>query len=204
MKRIAGQVHGHMVIQYRAKMRGRVYLQYLLLEPLRKQPVWGACAVWFLGSSPACIVSGICAGFVHCNYFFLSFSAFQVTVAVSARTPLTVVSRLDRLYRASVAIRCIDGLYETLTHMYSDQESSKVLRLTRKVAAVFSKGKRFADSAELEELKQLRADAQARLVTAACSGLVVVDCFCGYWNRSRNRCCTATPFNIENSRRGKR
>ena len=44
--------------------------------------------------------------------------------------------------------------------MYSDQEPSKVLLLTEKVASVFAKGKRFADSAELEELKQLKADAQ--------------------------------------------
>ena len=56
--------------------------------------------------------------------------------------------------------RCVDGLLATLTQMYSDQEPSKVLLLTEKVASVFAKGKRFADSAELEELKQLKADAQ--------------------------------------------
>lgn len=37
-----------------------------------------------------------------------------------------------------------------------------MLELTHKVAAVFARGKRFADSAELEELKQLRADAEVR------------------------------------------
>lgn len=171
----------------------------LLLEPLRKQPVRGACAVWVFGSSSACttttVVSGICAGLVL-SILFSSFPAFQVPATMSARTPLTVVSHLDRLYPASVAVSCIDGLYETLTHMYSDQESSKVLRLTRKVAAVFSKGKRFADSAELEELKQLRADAQARLVAAVCSGLVFIDYFCDYWYRSQKRCCTAIRFKI--------
>lgn len=59
--------------------------------------------------------------------------------------------------------RCVDGLFEALTQIYNDQESSNVLRLTQKVAAVFAKGNRFADGVELEELKQLRADAQASL-----------------------------------------
>ncbi len=57
--------------------------------------------------------------------------------------------------------RCVDGLMEALAQIYNDQEKSKVLRLTEKVAAVFAKGNRFADHIELEELKQLRADAQA-------------------------------------------
>lgn len=57
--------------------------------------------------------------------------------------------------------RCVDGLLEALTQIYNDQEKSNVLRLTEKVAAVFAKGNRFADHVELEELKQLRADAQA-------------------------------------------
>ncbi|CAM9235935.1 unnamed protein product, partial [Scytosiphon promiscuus] len=57
--------------------------------------------------------------------------------------------------------RCVDGLLGTLTQIYNDQESSSVLQLTRKVAAVFAKGNRFADNVELEELKQLKADAQA-------------------------------------------
>ncbi|CAM9426603.1 unnamed protein product [Ectocarpus sp. 4 AP-2014] len=56
--------------------------------------------------------------------------------------------------------RCVDGLFETLTQIYNDQESSKVRRLTRRVADVFAKGSRFASAKELEELKQLRADAQ--------------------------------------------
>ena len=54
----------------------------------------------------------------------------------------------------------MDGLFEALRHLYSDQESSKVLALTQKVAAVFGRGKRFAEGNELEELKQLRADAE--------------------------------------------
>ncbi|CBJ28739.1 Hypothetical leucine rich repeat protein [Ectocarpus siliculosus] len=56
--------------------------------------------------------------------------------------------------------RCVDGLFETLTQIYNDQESSKVRRLTQRVADVFAKGSRFADAKELEELKQLKADAQ--------------------------------------------
>eukprot|EP00752_Nemacystus_decipiens_P010102 g9003.t1 len=56
--------------------------------------------------------------------------------------------------------RCVDGLFEALSQIYNDQESPSVLSLTKKVAAVFAKGNRFADGAELEELKQLRADAQ--------------------------------------------
>ncbi|CAB1100514.1 unnamed protein product [Ectocarpus sp. CCAP 1310/34] len=56
--------------------------------------------------------------------------------------------------------RCVDGLFETLTQIYNDQESSKVRRLTQRVAEVFAKGSRFADAKELEELKQLKADAQ--------------------------------------------
>lgn len=55
----------------------------------------------------------------------------------------------------------MDGLFETLTQIYNDQESSIVGRLTHSVAAVFAKGSRFADNVELEELKQLKADAQA-------------------------------------------
>lgn len=58
----------------------------------------------------------------------------------------------------------MDGLFEALTQIYNDQESSKVLRLTQKVASVFAKGSRFADTVELEELKQLKADAQASRV----------------------------------------
>lgn len=63
-----------------------------------------------------------------------------------------------------ISSRCVDGLFEALSQIYNDQESSSVLRLTQKVAAVFAKGNRFADGAELEELKQLRADAQASLL----------------------------------------
>ena len=54
----------------------------------------------------------------------------------------------------------MDGLFEALRHLYSGQESSKVLDLTQKVAAVFGRGKRFAEGNELEELKQLRTDAE--------------------------------------------
>lgn len=57
--------------------------------------------------------------------------------------------------------RCVDGLSAALSQIYIDQEPSKVLDLTQKVATVFAKGNRFADGVELEELKQLRADAQA-------------------------------------------
>ncbi|CAN0008701.1 unnamed protein product, partial [Ascophyllum nodosum] len=56
--------------------------------------------------------------------------------------------------------RCVDGLFEALRHLYSDQESSKVLALAQKVAAVSGRGKRFAEGNELEELKHLRADAE--------------------------------------------
>lgn len=55
----------------------------------------------------------------------------------------------------------MDGLLGALTQIYNDQESASVLQLTQKVAAVFAKGNRFADSVELEALKQLKADAQA-------------------------------------------
>lgn len=57
--------------------------------------------------------------------------------------------------------RCVHGLFEALTQIYNDQESSTILGLTTSVAAVFAKGSRFADNVELEELKQLKADAQA-------------------------------------------
>ena len=56
--------------------------------------------------------------------------------------------------------------------MYSDQEPSKVALLAGKVAAVFAKGKRFADSAELEELKQLKAEAQASVFSSLSVRLV--------------------------------
>ena len=69
--------------------------------------------------------------------------------------------------------RCVDGLFEALSQIYTDQESSSVLRLTQKVAAVFAKGNRFADGAELEELKQIRADAQARLKSPTLSVRVI-------------------------------
>lgn len=69
----------------------------------------------------------------------------------------------------SIPFRCVDGLFEALSQIYNDQESSNVLRLTQKVAAVFGEGNRFADGVELEELKQLRADAQASLDPICCS-----------------------------------
>lgn len=56
--------------------------------------------------------------------------------------------------------RCVDGLFEALTHMYNDQDVSQVRKLTETVAAVFAKGKRFPDRAELEDLKQLKSDVQ--------------------------------------------
>lgn len=76
---------------------------------------------------------------------------------------LTQVSPLKRgcVRQNDEMRRCVDGLLETLTQIYNDQETSSVLQLTQKVAAVFAKGNRFADTAELEELKQLKADAQA-------------------------------------------
>lgn len=58
--------------------------------------------------------------------------------------------------------RCVDELFEALAQMYNDQEASHVLKLAGRVAAVFAKGKRFADSIELEELKQLKSDVQVR------------------------------------------
>eukprot|EP00904_Undaria_pinnatifida_P013966 jgi/Undpi1/96/HiC_scaffold_1.g00096.m1 len=70
--------------------------------------------------------------------------------------------------------RCVDGLLATLAQMYSDQEPSKVALLAGKVAAVFAKGKRFADSAELEELKQLKAEAQASVFSSLSVRLVSV------------------------------
>ena len=57
--------------------------------------------------------------------------------------------------------RCVDELFEELNHrVYSDQDSSKVLDLTQKVAGVFARGRRFAETSELEALKQLRADSK--------------------------------------------
>lgn len=64
--------------------------------------------------------------------------------------------------------RCVDGLFEALTQIYNDQEASIVRRLTQSVAAAFAKGSRFADNVELEELKQLKADAQASRILLFC------------------------------------
>lgn len=69
---------------------------------------------------------------------------------------------------------CEDGLFQALSQIYSDQESSSVLHLTQKVAAAFARGNRFADGVELGELKQLRADAQASLSLACCRGNAAV------------------------------
>lgn len=50
--------------------------------------------------------------------------------------------------------------------MYNDQEASHVLKLTQNVAAVFAKGKRFADSLEVEEMKQLKSNVQVYNVSS--------------------------------------
>ncbi|CAN0231059.1 unnamed protein product, partial [Discosporangium mesarthrocarpum] len=56
--------------------------------------------------------------------------------------------------------RCVEGLFQALQGLYPDCEPPLVRGLTARVAAAFSGGRRFASSTELEEMKQLAADAQ--------------------------------------------
>ena len=58
--------------------------------------------------------------------------------------------------------QCIDGVHQAFTTLYPDREPPQVRALAEAVAAAFSRG-RFADAKELEDLKQVAADAASLL-----------------------------------------